>query len=802
MKIVLSFVMLLLVGVVQAQHDNRRSFNDNWQFYLGATNENIHQVDFAANDWRKLSVPHDWSIELPFDKESPTGTGGGALRGGLGWYRKVFTMSDADKLKTHFIQFDGVYMNSEVYLNGQLLGKRPNGYIGFRYDATPYLKFGKQVNVLVVKVNNDKQPNSRWYSGSGIYRNVWLLSSGTVRINQWGPYITTPEVTKSKAVIKIETLIDADKNTSAKIKLRHTVYNAKGIKLQQVEKNITLSATETKNEQQVSISNPVLWSDENPYLYKVVTQILDANNKEIDSYTTQTGIRYFNFDADKGFFLNGKATKIRGVCMHHDLGALGTAFNTRAMERQLQILKAMGCNGIRTSHNPPAPELLDLCDKMGFIVMNETFDMWAKKKSDYDYHLYWEQWHKKDLQDHVLRDRNHASVFMWSVGNEIQEQWGQDSSGQVILTELVNIVKELDDRPTVTGNNEINSYNNLLKANLTPLVGYNYNHKSWAAVQDRWGKKPFIVTESTSALQTRGSYDMPSDSIRRWPDAWDKLLLLGNADTTCSAYDNCSTPWGSTHEESLKVFQKYDHVSGMYVWTGFDYIGEPTPYEWPARSSYFGIVDLAGFPKDAYYLYQSQWTNKTVLHLFPHWNWQQGQTVDVWAYYSNADEVELFLNGKSLGIRKKQNDDMHVVWRVTYQPGTLKAISRKNNKIVKETIINTASAASKISLNADRTILKKSADDLSFITVDIRDKQNNIVPLADNLVKFAIEGDGEIVGVDNGSQTSMESFKANHRNAFHGKCLVIVKAKNKAGIIKLTATAKDLSSATINLQVK
>ncbi len=802
MKIVLSLVMLLLVGVVQAQHDNRRSFNDNWQFYLGVNNENIHQADFAAKDWRKLSVPHDWSIELPFDKESPTGTGGGALRGGLGWYRKVFLLTETDKLKQHFIQFDGVYMNSEVYLNGQLLGVRPNGYIGFRYDLTPHLKFGSQANVLVVKVNNDKQPNSRWYSGSGIYRNVWLLSSGNIRINEWGPYITTPDVTKSKAVIKIETLIDADKTTSAKIKLRHILYNPKGIKLQQSEKSITLSATETKHEQQLVVSNPILWSDETPYLYKVVTQILDVNNKVIDSYTTQTGIRYFNFDADKGFFLNGKATKIRGVCMHHDLGALGTAFNTRAMERQLQILKEMGCNGIRTSHNPPAPELLDLCDKMGFIVMNETFDMWAKKKSDYDYHLFWEQWHKKDLQDHVLRDRNHPSVFMWSVGNEIMEQWGNDSSGSIILNELVSIVKALDNRPTITANNEINTYSNLLKADVTPLIGYNYNHKYWDRVHSRWGKKPFIVTESTSALQTRGSYDMPSDSVRRWPDAWDKPLTKGNPDTTCSAYDNCATPWGSTHEESLKIFEKYNHIGGMFVWTGFDYIGEPTPYPWPARSSYFGIVDLAGFPKDAYYLYQSAWTNKPVLHIFPHWNWQQGQTVDVWAYYNNADEVELFLNGKSLGTRKKQNDDMHVVWRVTYQPGTLKAISRKNNKVVKEAIINTAGAASKISLNADRSILKKSADDLSFITVDIRDKQNNIVPLADDLVKFFIEGDGEIVGVDNGSQTSMESFNANHRKAFHGKCLVIVKAKNKAGIIKLTATTKDLASATINLQVK
>lgn len=802
MKICISIMIFLWCATLQAQHNSRQSFNNNWQFYLGETNDQIHQADFVAKGWRELAVPHDWSIELPFDKESPTGTGGGALRGGLGWYRKVFSLKEADKLKKHFIRFDGVYMNSEVYLNGHLLGARPNGYISFSYDLTPYLEYGNTKNVLVVKVNNDKQPNSRWYSGSGIYRNVWWLSSGSIRVNQWGPYVTTPQVTKAQAVIKIETAIDADITTDTKIKLRHIVYNAQGGKLHQVEKSIPVTANAVKSEQQVVISNPVLWSDENPYLYKIVTQVIAADNKVIDSYTTQTGIRFYKFDADKGFFLNDKPVKIRGVCMHHDLGALGTAFNTRAMERQLQILKAMGCNGIRTSHNPPAPELLDLCDKMGFIVMNETFDMWAKKKTDFDYHLYWNEWHVKDLQDHVLRDRNHPSVFMWSVGNEIIEQWGDDTSGAVILKELVSTVNALDNRPVITANNEINTYNNLLKADVTPLIGYNYSHQYWDSVQHRWGKKPFIVTESTSALQTRGSYDMPSDSIRRWPEKWDKPLTNGNPDTTCSAYDNCATPWGSTHEESLKIFEKYDHVGGMFVWTGFDYIGEPTPYPWPARSSYFGIVDLAGFPKDVYYLYQSIWTNKPVLHIFPHWNWQVGQTVDVWAYYNQADEVELYLNGKSLGIRKKQNDDMHVVWRVNYQPGTLKAVSRKHNKVVKESVMHTAGTAAKISLHADRQVLKKGADDLSFITVEIRDRQNNIVPLADNQVSFTLEGNGEIVGVDNGSQTSMESFKAHYRKAFHGKCLVIIKAKNKTGNIKITATDPDLLPATIHIQVK
>ncbi|MFD2920182.1 glycoside hydrolase family 2 TIM barrel-domain containing protein [Terrimonas rubra] len=794
--------MLLMVVISYGQPGSRRTFNNDWQFYLGQTDESVHHATFKGEGWRNLSVPHDWSIELPFDKESPTGTGGGALRGGLGWYRKVFVLPEADKHKKHFIRFDGVYMNSEVYLNGHLLGVRPNGYIGFSYDMSPYLQYGQQKNILVVKVNNDKQPNSRWYSGSGIYRNVWLESSSGIRISEWGPYITTPGIRAGKAVIKIETPVHIDKPAGAIYRLRQRLFDAKGVQLLQSQNKFRATETTVNLQQELTVTRPVLWSDENPYLYKIVSEVIDDNNKIMDSYTTRTGIRSFYFDADKGFFLNGKATKLRGVCMHHDLGALGTAINTRAIERQLEILKAMGCNSIRTSHNPPAPELLDLCDKMGFLVMDEAFDMWAKKKTDYDYHLYWDQWHERDLRDHVLRDRNHPSVIMWSVGNEIIEQWGKDSSGAVILDKLVNIVKELDDRPAITANNEINTYNNLLKANITPLIGYNYSHKYWDSVHSRWGKKPFIVTESTSALQTRGSYDMPSDSIRRWPEAWDKPLTTGNTDTTCSAYDNCATPWGSTHEESLKLFQKYDHIGGMYVWTGFDYIGEPTPYPWPARSSYFGIVDLAGFPKDVYYLYQSTWTSQPVLHIFPHWNWTPGQTVDVWAYYNQADEVELYLNGQSLGIRKKQNDAMHVVWRVSYRPGILKAVSRKNGKIIKEALIQTAGEPAAISLSADRKQLQKNKNDLSFITVTIKDKKGNTVPLADNLVTFTLQGDAEIVGVDNGSQTSMESFKALHRKAFHGKCLVIVKAKNKTGLIKLTASAAGLPPATIELQVQ
>jgi beta-galactosidase len=467
----------------------------------------------------------------------------------------------------------------------------------------------------------------------------------------------------------------------------------------------------------------------------------------------------------------------------------------------------MGINGIRTSHNPPAPELLDLCDKMGFIVMDEAFDMWKKPKNPYDYHLYWDEWHKKDLEDQVLRDRNHPSVFIWSIGNEIPEQWagqdGKDTSGTVIARELAAIVHSLDTtRPITSAMDHPDPQNAIYSSGALDLVGFNYHHREYKTFPQKFPGKKFIATETVSSLNTRGHYDMPSDSIRRWPERWDKPFNEGNPDTTCSAYDNCSAPWGSSHEETLKELLRYDFASGMFIWTGFDYIGEPTPYQWPARSSYFGIVDLAGFPKDVYYLYQSLFTDKTVLHIFPHWNWKMGQTIDVWAYYNNADEVELFLNGRSLGTRKKQGDDLHVMWRVVYESGTLKAVSRKNGKVVLTKEIKTAGRPAKIILSADRKIISADGKDLSFITIAIVDKEGNMVPGANNLVKFTITGEGFIAGVDNGSETSMESFKASERKAFNGLCLAVIQAKEKAGKVELNATSDGLSSANLTIEVK
>lgn len=773
-------------------------FDKGWRFNLGEVAD-AEKPATSDTKWRSLNLPHDWSVEGKFSKDNPATPEGGALPGGIGWYRKSFTVPASSKGKLVYIDFDGVYQKSKVWINGHLLGFRPNGYISFRYELTPYLKYGGN-NVIAVKVDNSVQPNSRWYSGSGIYRNVWLVTTAKTAINHWGTFVTTTDVSNASAKVNIKVSVKNGSSPAA-LSVKTTLYDALGKAVAgggAIPSKTQLQDTVFETSTTLAVKNPTLWSVDKPYLYKAVTQILSGKTV-IDEYTTPVGIRYFNFDVDKGFSLNGKAMKILGVCDHHDLGSLGAAINTRALERQLQILKAMGCNGIRTSHNPPAPELLDLCDKMGFIVMDEAFDCWEWEKVKYDYHLFFKEWHKRDLEDQVLRDRNHPSVMIWSIGNEIPQQ--HDTTALRIAPELAAIVHSLDTtRPITAANNNPDAKNKIIASGALDLVGYNYHEFEYAGFHDRYPGKKFIATETTSGLETRGYYEMPSDSIRVWPERWDKPFEReGN---NVSAYDNVRPPWGSTHEMTWKVMKKYDFLSGMFIWTGFDYLGEPTPYSWPSRSSYFGIVDLAGFPKDVYYMYQSEWTNKPVLHIFPHWNWTPGKMVDVWAYYNNADEVELFLNGKSLGTKKKTGDDLHIMWRVKYEPGTLKAVSRKDGKVVLTKLIHTAGEPAKIELSADRKLIKADGKDLSFITVKILDKDGNVVPDADNLVDFKINGPAFVASVDNGDPVTHDSFKVSYRKAFHGLALAIVQAKEKAGAVTFTATSKGLPAATITLTAK
>jgi len=826
--VIMGVCCMLFLGAcssLSSESRERLSFNDGWLFSL-ADDSLAARPEFVDSGWRKLNLPHDWAIEGDFSQDNPSGTGGGALPGGVGWYRKTFVAENKDKGKHFRIEFDGVYMNSEVFINGTCLGKRPYGYISFSYDLTPYLKWGEK-NVIAVRVDNAEQPNSRWYSGCGIYRNVWLLKTGDLCVAEWGTYVTTAKVDGQGASLNLVTTLENTGKENADVTVRSVLKDAEGKEVAQAESPANVVAEKSAEiAQELQVTSPQLWDVEHPYLYSLVTEVMKGGQC-VDRYVTPVGIRTFSFDAAKGFVLNGKPTKINGVCMHHDLGCLGAAVNVRAMERQLQILKEMGCNGIRCSHNPPAPEWLDLCDRMGFIVMDEAFDMWRKKKTAYDYSLYFNEWHERDLHDFILRDRNHPSVFMWSIGNEVLEQWsdaqadtlsleeanlilnfghsadmlakeGEVSVNSLLTKKLADFVKALDPtRPVTAGCNEPNPANHLFRSEALDIIGYNYHNVNIPDVPRNFPGKPFIITESNSALMTRGYYRMPSDKMFIWPERWDKPFY--DATFACSSYDNCHAPWGNTHEENLLLTKKNDFISGQYVWTGFDYIGEPTPYGWPARSSYFGIIDLAGFPKDVYYLYQSEWSNKQVLHLFPHWNWTAGQDVDMWCYYNQADEVELFVNGKSQGVKAKDENHLHVVWRVKYEPGSVKVVARKDGKVVGEKEIRTAGEPKKIRLTPDRNTLNADGKDLSFVTVEIVDAEGNLCPLADNLVHFEVEGNLFIAGVDNGSQTSMERFKDNKRKAFNGKCLVVLQNDGKTGAARLKAVAEGLEDAVVEI---
>ncbi|SFC44775.1 beta-galactosidase [Zunongwangia mangrovi] len=777
-----------------------QNFNANWNFQLGehpeAKNDSID-----LSNWRKLDVPHDWSIEGEFSEEHPTKPEGGALPAGIGWYRKTFEVPEDWNNRNVFISFDGIYRNSEVWVNGEYLGKRPFGYISFQYDLTPFIKFGES-NVIAVKVDNLAQPNSRWYTGSGIYRNVRLIAKSKIHIDHRGTFVTTPYVSKDSAKVNLKVNIKSSLTDTLKgLKLKSVILDKDGMEIAAHAQEVQMSGKDSLEiAQNFSISNPKLWSPENPYLYTIKTSI-HQDGKLLDHTETPLGIRKFHFDAKKGFFLNGESTKIKGVCLHHDNGALGAAINIHALERKLKLLKEMGTNAIRMAHNPPSPEMLELTDKMGFIVQDEAFDVWKKGKVNQDYQTDWDDWYEKDLKAMLYRDRNHPSIMMWSIGNEIREQF--DSTGVEMTKELVDIVKSVDTtRPvTLALTENVPEKNYIWQSGALDLLGFNYKHEAYEDLPNRFPDQKFLSSESVSGLMTRGHYDMPSNERRNWPPAHNEEFD-GNDDYTVSAYDQVSAYWGSTHEETWKTVKKLDHMAGMFVWTGFDYLGEPIPYPYPARSSYFGIIDLAGFPKDIYYMYQSEWSDEDVLHIFPHWNWGKGETIDVWAYYNNADEVELFLNGKSLGIKSKEGDDLHISWSVEFEPGTLKAVSRKDGQTVLERTIQTAGEPAKIELKADKKEMISDKNDLVYVTVNITDKNGVLAPRADNLLKFEVSGGGKIIGVDNGYQASLESFKGKKRKAFNGKCLVIIQSNGKSEIVQLRVTSEGLESENITIQIK
>ena len=795
----LAFLVCLLSTLMglQAEARERLDFDKDWRFLLGDSAQ-MAKAEYNDSWWRRLDLPHDWAIEGDFYVGNPSGASGGALPGGIGWYRKHFTINcESTANNRYFIEFDGVYMNSTVYVNGQKVGNRPYGYSSFEYDITPYVKEGE--NVVAVRVDNSDQPNSRWYSGCGIYRHVWLTETHPIHVKHWGVYVHDGKVE-----------VDYENPTKQKVTVKNTWLDGAG--------------------KPASIKKPRKWSCEDPYIYKVRTQLI-VGGKVVDEVETTTGFRDFKFDAKTGFWLNGKNFKLNGVCEHHDLGCLGAALNEDALHRKLTKLKAMGVNSIRTSHNPPAPELLNMCDTMGLIVMDESFDMWRRRKTQNDYARFFDEWHERDLSDLVLRDRNHPSVLMWSIGNEVLEQWssaeadtltleqanlilnaGHDASTlakegersvQSLMTQhLAEIVKRYDTtRPITAGCQEPSPNNHLFKSGAIDIIGFNYHHQWAKDVPKNFPDKPFIFSESVSALQTRGYYMMPSDKIYTAPEQW--WLPYTDPSYMCSAYDNMHASWSSTHEEMWDVVKHTSYVGGQYIWTGFDYIGEPTPYGFPARSSYFGIIDLAGFPKDVYYMYQSEWTQKPVLHLFPHWNWIPGDEIDMWCYYNNADEVELFVNGKSQGVRRKLRDEdnektrhlnskYHVGWRVTFEPGEVKVVARKDGSVVGEQTIRTAGAPEHIRLSVDYQ-----GKTTTFITAEVVDKDGNLCPWAEDMIYFVGEGNGRILGTDNGCQTSMERFTSPKRKAFFGKCMVVV-----SGNVTMTAKSPTLKSDVIPCRIE
>ena len=781
------FILACAIGcMLTAQARDRQNFDNGWRFVL-ADSAQMSKTDYHDTHWRALNLPHDWAVEGDFLCSNPSGAGGGALPGGIGWYRKTFNLQKKQG-ERYFIEFDGVYMNARVYINGKEVGYRPYGYSSFEYDITPYLIAGR--NVVAVRVDNSDQPNSRWYSGCGIYRHVWFTKTADVHVKHWGVHVVAnPDG-------RISVTADVESQGKA-YKVRNQVFDAQGRAVG------------------LKVRRPHLWSVDDPYIYKVRTQVL-VGGKVVDEVWTNTGFRSFRFDAKTGFWLNGKNMKLNGVCEHHDFGCLGAVVNEDAMHRKLVRLKEMGVNAIRSSHNPPAPELLNMCDTMGLIVMDESFDMWRRRKTQNDYARFFDEWHERDLSDLILRDRNHPSILMWSIGNEVLEQWsyadadtltleqanlilnaghdastlakdGETSINTLLADHLADIVRRYDTtRPITAGCNEPSPNNHLFKGKALDIVGFNYHHQWIKDVPKNFPGRPFIMTESVSALQTTGFYTMPSDSVIKAPKEW--WLPYTDPSFKCSSYDNMHASWSSTHEETWDVVKHTPYVGGQFIWTGFDYIGEPTPYSYPARSSYFGIIDLAGQPKDVYYMYQSEWTNRPVLHLFPHWNWLDGEQIDMWCYYNQADEVELYINGKSQGVRRKADSHQyHVMWRVTFEPGEVKVVARKDGKEVRQQTIHTAGQPHHLQLSLDYQ-----GKNTTFVKVEVVDENGNRCPWAENQVFF--DTDATIIGVDNGNQTSLERFKDNKRKAFFGRCFVVLDGHGT-----LKAKSYGLPTATIKL---
>lgn len=804
-------------------------FGKRYQRPEGNPGENIAYVksDFDDSEWRHLNLPHDWAIEGPFNIDY-NGSTGKLPYWGIRWYRKTLELSQDDAGKQIYLDIDGAMSYASVWCNGQYVGGWPYGYASFRLDLTPYIKAG-QKNVLAVRLDNPDD-TSRWYPGSGIYRNVWLVKTSPVHVEQWGTFVRNQQVDSENAVMEMGVNIENHAGKDVQVKLQTSVY-LQGKDGRPVGEEVTQSMTKdiaikkdswSSARFQFKVDKPKLWDIDTPNCYVAVSRVF-MDGKEMDSYETPFGIRTIEFTHDQGFMLNGQKVAIKGVCMHHDLGALGAAFNEVAAERQLRIMKEMGANAIRTSHNPPAPEFVALCDRMGLMMQLELADTWQKGKRKNDYNLLFDDWSEADMRSLVRHYRNHPSVIMWSIGNEMPDQ--TTDQGVIIARNLTAYCHDEDPtRPTSLGCNKRDAvFRDIV--NQVDIFGLNYFHKTYPVFKEQNPTRRYHASETSSATSSRGEYFFPVTT-----DVNDS-----RSGFQLSSYDMTTIGWGCAPEVQFKMNEEYPFMSGEFVWTGFDYLGEPTPYnkdltnllnfsdpnelekarkeleelgkiKTPSRSSYFGIVDLCGFPKDRYYNYKSYWRpDVPTVHILPHWNWEEriGEITPV-HIYTSGDAVELFLNGKSLGRREKAHSYDRLTWDdVRYEPGSLKAIAYKNGQKWAEELVETTGKPAALQVTAEKTELKSDGTDLSFIRVAVVDSQGRVVPRSKNHLKFSVTGPAEIIATDNGDATSLLPFQLSERDAYNGLALVILRSQYmKQGKVVLTVESKGLPKQKIALKVE
>ena len=784
-------------------------FNEHWFFAQGPA-QRAMEPSFNHSRWQPVTLPHDWAIYGPFD---PAGSGetGKLPWKGEGWYRKTFDWGQLRPDQKVFVLFDGVMAFPKVYINGRLAGEWDYGYNSFYLDITAFLRENAK-NTIAVHADT-RRHDSRWYPGAGIYRKVQLIVTDAVHIPVWGVWVTTPEVQDSRTRVRLQTQVKNEGDAQEIISVRQEIVSPAGTIVASDSAFCPVNPGEThRYEQWINLATPHRWSPESPELYSLRTTIY-RNGRPCDALNTRFGVRTAMFTPDDGFWLNGSRYPLKGVCLHHDLGALGAAFNRRAMQRQLEIMKAMGCNAVRTSHNAPAPELLDLCDEMGLVVIDELFDKWDNK-ADFLPGGDFAAFAARNAANFIHRDRNHPSIVLWSIGNEIGDAQWNLNGGFDQLAVLSDLFRQMDPTRPITLVCDALQGATTRHTDYYDVISYNYQHRYDVARQLN-PYKSVIITESASTLSSRGFYD-PQLPLRA--TAFSDSLHV-------SSYDLNAPDWAEIPDDDFKWQEKDRFVAGEFVWTGFDYLGEPTPYgdgaaqpagprsrEHLPRSSYFGIVDLAGIPKDRYYLYKSVWKpEETTVHLLPHWNWKvkKGQKIPVFVY-TNGDCAELFLNGKSLGKRCKspQSDTSaaryRLIWPdVAYEPGVLHTVAYKNGMTIGAATVTTAGAPAAIRLTADRDRLTAAgADDLSFILCEVVDHAGNVCPLAEDTLTVAVDGVGTFVAGDNGNPLSLESFQAPVVRVFHGKAMLIVRTNGQKGAINVQVTAQNLPLAALQLQAE